>query len=1284
MEKSFPRPWLRALCAVSCMTAMLGAVAQTAPAEGSGAAATAEVFVQTGNSLQVTMVRFSPDGQRVASCDGAGLVVAWDAAAGRQLREVYRHTGLCMGLAFTPDGNMIVSSGGARSGNDVVMSRVVSGEMVQNWQGHKGGVIAVAATPDSRGAWSLGEQDGLRRWSVGQAGAVQTFVPLLAGESAGAAPNYTTMVLSADQQKAFVARRDGSVLVADLAVGGAAVLLAKLSESISSLALSPDGKVLAVAHGTIMGSTDRDVILLDTGSGQEIRRLKGHTGNVFALAFSPDGKFLASAAQIDTGIMLAGNSRAISEHESLRLWRVTDGTQLANVRNQRNARGGTPFLRGSLDFPATPGPIGQNAPFRLALALWDEAVRVYEFDNVQTLRLVHTLEGRGLSPRQIRASDKLNRLIATDGRPRIARKDNYLQAAQLRNEFGKPSDWTPERVQRLETLYGPRGMLSPVNHAALWDLKTGRLERIIDWQRGVPGDLSVDAQGRFVSVAPFFPATILLPPLRTYLLRQATADEKGDLQFDHFGYEPWDGKPGDLFVPTGGPVKGTTTEVASPKPPQQEPGSYHTEIMVQSPGQRFTAIAGIPLGGQTPTATATPPQPRVFVQERIGTGERVHRHEIAMAGLVRAMAISADERTLWVSGTAKGLPYDMEHNAWLLAVNLKDGTILRKWDMAQNITVDKIVAHPSGQMAITNGGTNLSVWDTGQAARKYFIKASDSLRPVKALALTAEGKTIAASDTAGWTVLWDWPASSEPIPRWSRQLPSPSPHLLTFMAGDKRLAAGSADGAIRLLSGTDGGEIARMIRFDDDEWITITPEGYFVASQEGDRWVNVRMDGKVYGIDQFYDVFYRPDIVERRLAGQSIAPLITVTLQDALRQPPPQVTLRIPDGQTTAGQKIRLELRADTQGGGVGEVRVLHNGKLLEVFNRAVVRSGLANRPAGDVQSGPAITTQKQSPARAEQAVTRALRLAVQSQQDLASAPKVLQELDGQVDVELVAGENVLSVVGFNGSGTLNARPVTRTLLAAGTAAEPRIFVLAVGIDIFKNANAAPRLANGVKDSTDIANVLRERLGATYRGSPVVVRMVQNQQATRAGLDAALADLQREVRSNDILVWYVASHGTLDNNAAYGIVLQDWDGKEREESLFSTSDILEATRRIKAFNQLVILDTCHAGGASSLVRGLYDARLAVLARNMGLHIFASASATEEALDGYEGNGLFTHTLLKGLRTGVADKNSDRIVTVKELGEYARRETMLLSQKIRLNQEPLLMNFGKDVNVYALP
>jgi uncharacterized caspase-like protein len=80
---------------------------------------------------------------------------------------------------------------------------------------------------------------------------------------------------------------------------------------------------------------------------------------------------------------------------------------------------------------------------------------------------------------------------------------------------------------------------------------------------------------------------------------------------------------------------------------------------------------------------------------------------------------------------------------------------------------------------------------------------------------------------------------------------------------------------------------------------------------------------------------------------------------------------------------------------------------------------------------------------------------------------------------------------------------------------------------------------------------------------------------------------------------------------------------------------------------------------------------------MGLHIFASASATEEAIDGYQGNGLFTHTLLKGL-SGAADTDSDKRVTVNELGRYASAETARIARSaFRHAQQPSVMSYGRD-------
>ena len=103
-----------------------------------------------------------------------------------------------------------------------------------------------------------------------------------------------------------------------------------------------------------------------------------------------------------------------------------------------------------------------------------------------------------------------------------------------------------------------------------------------------------------------------------------------------------------------------------------------------------------------------------------------------------------------------------------------------------------------------------------------------------------------------------------------------------------------------------------------------------------------------------------------------------------------------------------------------------------------------------------------------------------------------------------------------------------------------------------------------------------------------------------------------------------------------------------------------------------------------MVSGLYDARVSVLAKKMGLHIFASASSSEEAIDGFEGNGLFTHTLLTGLNSNKnLDLNLDKKVSLIELGSFSKDQTRKIAKTQNHKQDPLIINFGQDNPVYLL-
>jgi WD40 repeat protein len=89
------------------------------------------------------------------------------------------------------------------------------------------------------------------------------------------------------------------------------------SERISSLALSPDGKLLAYSN-----SDDNLIRLVDMSTGEEVATLEGHTAPVSNLVFSPDGKLLAS-----------GNTTLQKPDDTVRLWDVQTETQLASLEN---------------------------------------------------------------------------------------------------------------------------------------------------------------------------------------------------------------------------------------------------------------------------------------------------------------------------------------------------------------------------------------------------------------------------------------------------------------------------------------------------------------------------------------------------------------------------------------------------------------------------------------------------------------------------------------------------------------------------------------------------------------------------------------------------------------------------------------------------------------------------------------------------------------------------------------------------------------------------------------
>ncbi|MEW6674257.1 MAG: caspase family protein [Thermodesulfobacteriota bacterium] len=617
-----------------------------------------------------------------------------------------------------------------------------------------------------------------------------------------------------------------------------------------------------------------------------------------------------------------------------------------------------------------------------------------------------------------------------------------------------------------------------------------------------------------------------------------------------------------------------------------------------------------------------------------------------------------------------------------------DSTV-RLWDLATGEEVRRFLGHtgtfregmvnsvkfsPSGEYALSGGSDKtLRLWEvkTGKLLRT-FVGHTDVIYSV---AFSPDGRLALSGSWDSTARLWDV-ATGETLKIFKghaegyRSSFDPGVYVVRFMP-DNKYAITVGDASVRIWDIASGREVAMLVSFEDGEWLVITGEGYYNASTNGHRYMRLLTGDKAYDMEQFYDVFYRPDIVAAKLRGEDVSGLATLTMQAAIESPPPSVTFTS-DLSDTDQPRVKVCYEIKNAGGGIGEVRLFHNGKLIQsdgYYKEAA-------RPAA---------LQTQLAALNSRAVYEDMRsISVKGKPDavsLSGRPKGDVYTDCR-EVDAVPGENQVGVTAFNAGNTVQSHLNMVQFNSRQKAEEPHLYILAVGIDQYQENSVNLKFA--VKDAGDIAAKLRTQAATVYAPGNIHYALLTDKGATKANITREIETLAKAIKPQDSFILFVAGHGVLLQNQYY-LLTHDYDGTVSEKSMISSNEIVEMSKQIKSLSQLFIFDTCHAGGVDYIISGLYDARMSVLAKKMGLHIYASASDRETAMDGYQGNGLFTHTLLDGLSNNrEADRNKDGKVTVVGLGEYAKKRTQDISKQIGQSQTPLIINFGKDSPIYKLP
>jgi WD40 repeat protein len=530
-------------------------------------------------------------------------------------------------------------------------------------------------------------------------------------------------------------------------------------------------------------------------------------------------------------------------------------------------------------------------------------------------------------------------------------------------------------------------------------------------------------------------------------------------------------------------------------------------------------------------------------------------------------------------------------------------------------SVFSVAYSPDGKQALTGGSDNsVRLWDAKRLKEIRKFAGHTGIGGVWSVSFSPDGKHVSSAGFDGKIIIWDV-ATGAPWKMLAGHTGKMGASARYSPDGRHLISAG--DASTKIWDVSTGEEIASMIAFEDGEWIITTANGYYNSSPKGDQYLNIKVSGKDYSIEQLRESFYRPDLVVLALGGGSLKELKKVA---DVKQPPVIAIVDTPKSVDKSDAEITLKIT--DAGGGIGDIRFYLNGSAVMLDSSRGVKL---------VTSG-------------------------------------ANEIRKTYQLKLSSGVNAIKAVAFNADNTMQSNAAVHEISAAFKAvAKPSLYALVIGINDYKNPRL--QLNHAVADATLFADTLKE--GALSLFEKVEVKkLVSPEETTRENILKTI-EAMRSLNPDDLFVFYVASHGTVDDGEYYLITSNV--GSTRTEKLktdaIGQSVFKKLLSNISATKKLIIIDTCNAGAlgeaiqVAMLTRGMSeDTAMKILSRAVGSTILSASTSMQEALEGYQGHGLFTYVLAEGLR-GKADRGNTGYVKTTELADYVDNEVPALAEKI---------------------
>jgi hypothetical protein len=286
------------------------------------------------------------------------------------------------------------------------------------------------------------------------------------------------------------------------------------------------------------------------------------------------------------------------------------------------------------------------------------------------------------------------------------------------------------------------------------------------------------------------------------------------------------------------------------------------------------------------------------------------------------------------------------------------------------------------------------------------------------------------------------------------------------------------------------------------------------------------------------------------------------------------------------------------------------------------------------------------------------------------------------IDLPLSYGKNKIQVSVLNQAGVESNKETFE--INCGKPVKPvALHIVAVGVSEYQQS--AMNLRYAYKDAQDVVDLFSGKKGQTN------ALLVGNKEAVRKNILALKRRLSKSGVDDQVIIHY-AGHGLLDKDNNYYLSTYDMDFNHPELKGIAYEELEYLLDGIPARNKLVLVDSCHSGeldkgemdpfqhvglAAGVVSRSFADARGQVLMareealglnnsfrlmqelfsdlrRGTGASVISAAGGAEYAYERESlKNGVFTHSIIRGLKDRQADLDGNGEIIVSELQEYLR-------------------------------